>query len=206
MTRLLSVFTVIVFCLSLIIIGLVQMLIPHIEWNVVLFRREWSSNLTLQQRDQNRTWMIDVNTGMLRNLPFRYFDNSNVESSEDSKRVLLVISNQNSEGGTDGGELYIIQRDDFNDPLPSALTDSPGYDGEPDTTDDLRRIVFASDRNGKRDLYIMLLDLEDRPTLLSRVTYDDLIEQEPQWLTREQYYDYLDQFSHGEDTITLNPY
>jgi hypothetical protein len=205
MTRLLGVFTVIMFCLWVIILGLVQGLMYQPRWNVVLFRYEWTNNLTLQQRDQERTWMIDVNTGMRRDLPFRYFAPLGVDVSEDGKRILVVISGKNSEGRADGGELYIIKRDDLNNPSPSALTASPGYDGEPDTTDDLRRIVFVSDRNGKRDLYVMLLDLQDRPTSISQVTHDDLVEQEPQWLTREQYHDYLDQFSRGEDPVILNP-
>jgi hypothetical protein len=201
MSRVLLYITVMLFLLFGSVLSVTHVLSFQPQWNAVLFSFEWSVNMF--DRDESQTWMIDVTTGLRRNLPFRYFDRATLEKAEDGNRVMLPVSGYNSEGEFEAGDMYIISRNTFE--MPPFLTDHPGYDGEPDAVDDLRRIVFVSDRDTAGDLYILRLDLKDRPVSTQRVTFDELIERDPQWLTREQYHDYLNQFNQSKDTIILNP-
>jgi Tol biopolymer transport system component len=123
------------------------------------------------------------------------------ENSDDGTRS-IVVNQRSDNAATLNDDLYLINFDTLEDQR--FLTDTPGYDGEPDAVDDLRRIVFVSDRGGMYDLYTLLLDDDDTPTVLLQVTNDGHVERDPQWLTREQYQAYLGLFLNQGDPIILN--
>jgi hypothetical protein len=68
-------------------------------------------------------------------------------------RVLFFESDRGGDGN-----LYVASRDDVDDPFgmpePLAELNTPGYEGDPWLTPDLRTIVFASDRGGPVEFYI----------------------------------------------------
>jgi Tol biopolymer transport system component len=58
-----------------------------------------------------------------------------------------------------------------------VLTDSPGFDGDPNWSPDGTRIAFSSDRSGNGDIYTMAADGSN----LVRVTKSDRLEFGPAW-------------------------
>lgn len=185
----------------LLAVTLTRALSQQAGWNVVMFGVSWSQNLTLAQAAESRTWMVDVNTGIRERLPFRYQDGIDGGTSEDQNRILGSWPRLAT--GADGGsDLVMFYRNPDGKQRP--LTDDPSYNAEPEAVDDLRRIVFISDRDGSSDVYILLLDEEDNPTSLQRLTTDDDIEREPEWLTREQYQLYLAQHQAGAISIIID--
>jgi hypothetical protein len=184
---------------SLLTVTLTRFFSQQAGWNVVMFGIDWSSNLTLAQAVESRTWMVDVNTGIRERLPFRYQDGIDGGRSADGNRVLGSRPRLGT-GADAGSDLVMFYRG----PEERQLTDDPSYNAEPEAVDDLRRIVFVSNRDGPSDVYILLLDQDDNPTSLRRVTNDDNIEREPEWLTRDEYQLYLEQHRAGASTIIID--
>ncbi len=169
------------------------------QWNTVLFSFEWTTSIL--GSDDSRTRMVDINTRIERYLPFRYVDRARFEVSEDGTRS-IIPNGRGDDPTAFNNDLFMINTEVIE--AQHFLTDGPGYDAEPDAVDDLRRIVFVSDRTGTIDLYTLLLDDNDNPTVLTRITDDVRIERDPQWLTREQYHEYMATFVTRGDPIILN--
>jgi hypothetical protein len=185
----------------LLTVGLVHGALQQSPWNVVMFGIDFSRNLTLARASESRTRMLDINTGLMKPLPFRYEDPYTGTVAADQSRTLMMVDSSQNDGRT-GSDLAIIYRDD-----PQAqqlLTDYPGYDGEPEGTADLRRIVFISDRDGSFDVYLLILDENDTPVSVRRITASEEVEKDPQWLSREQYHEYFYEHNAGAIYIVID--
>jgi TolB protein len=75
-------------------------------------------------------------------------------------------------------DLYLIQGSADNI---LALGETPWFEGTPDLSPDHRHIVFASDRDGSLDLFVMDLDPLGNPSGTRRLTHDPGAEIEPSW-------------------------
>ncbi len=182
MLRLITLFAGFTLVCAVSTVTLIQSLSRQPEWNVIIF-----DELRLL-RNRNTSprytgeYMMDLNTHLMRRLPFTYSDESEVEYSDDGRRTLIT-----RDTGPWHSDLFLV------DPEAAIqsrrLTDGIGYNVMPDATNDLTRVVFVSNRDGLMGIFTMILDEEGIPHDIRRVTHPGIVNPfEPQWLTREQYF------------------
>jgi hypothetical protein len=191
-----------VFSLSALALGVVQANVEQPQWHVVMYLRPQLRNQRVTDFYMHQAWMHDLNTGLRILLPFDYEDKATFRMSDDGSRVLTEgYINTGELLSADQRDLYIMKRGPEGGQL--FLTSNSGFNGQPDAVDDLRYIVFISDRDSTIDVYTMRLNEDDVPVSIQRITTGSTVESDPQWLTREAYQAYLALLADGTHHIVL---